>query len=223
MSSRSAGQVVPTSDAHPAPRQHGPVSGSKWAQSHLDYSAGKAWNISFTLPSCLHGIFDPCLHFMVSLLLLTFFFSNPFRWCLAGQEDVEIYGDAPRCNVDGIWYKPNDAVVVLDASIGKYSAKYLYLSNDEVMGHDRQMSFFDESRVCSHYFSFVLNFSNEITFTRSCSRRPMAPRPACTWVCSRAASCTCSPDHESHSSKERERWDYIAGKKRSKKDQKINK
>lgn len=82
--------------------------------------------------------------------------------------------------MDGIWYKPNDAVVVLDASIGKYSAKYLYLSNDEVMGHDRQMFFFDESRVFSNYFSFVLNFSNEITFTRSCSRRPMAPRPACT-------------------------------------------
>jgi len=57
--------------------------------------------------------------------------------------------------VDGIWYKPNDAVVVLDASIGKYSAKYLYLSNDEVMKHSRRKFFF-EFRVYSHYFSFVL-------------------------------------------------------------------
>ncbi|KAI9239417.1 MAG: hypothetical protein BYD32DRAFT_228565 [Podila humilis] len=90
MPSRMAGQVFPTGDANPLTRQYGPVSGSKWAQSHTDYSA-------------------------------------------AGQEDVEIYGDAPRCNVDGIWYKPNDAVVVLDASIGKYSAKFLYLSNDEIL------------------------------------------------------------------------------------------
>ncbi|KFH73471.1 hypothetical protein MVEG_00687 [Podila verticillata NRRL 6337] len=87
---RMAGHVFPTGDANPLTRQYGPVSGSKWAQSHTDYSA-------------------------------------------AGQEDVEIYGDAPRCNVDGIWYKPNDAVVVLDASIGKYSAKFLYLSNDEIL------------------------------------------------------------------------------------------
>ncbi|KAF9311208.1 hypothetical protein BG003_007679 [Podila horticola] len=87
---RTAGQVVLTSVAHPpVPRHHGPVSGSKWAQSQNDYYTGD-------------------------------------------EKEVEIHSDAPRCNVDGIWYKPNDAVVVLDAALGKYSAKYLYLSNDEV-------------------------------------------------------------------------------------------
>ncbi len=34
--------------------------------------------------------------------------------------------------IDGIWYKPSDSVVVLDAAIGKYNAKYLFLANDEV-------------------------------------------------------------------------------------------
>ncbi|KAG0087072.1 hypothetical protein BGZ92_007618 [Podila epicladia] len=88
---RTAGQVVPVSVAHPpTSRQHGPVSGSKWAQSQNDYSTGD-------------------------------------------EKEVEIHSDAPRCNVDGIWYKPNDAVVVLDAALGKYSAKYLYLSNDEIL------------------------------------------------------------------------------------------
>ncbi|KAG0029757.1 Transcriptional regulatory protein [Podila clonocystis] len=88
---RTVGHVVPTSVAHPpAPHQHGPMSGSKWAQSQNDYSTGD-------------------------------------------EKEVEIHSDAPRCNVDGIWYKPNDAVVVLDAALGKYSAKYLYLSNDEIL------------------------------------------------------------------------------------------
>ena len=31
-----------------------------------------------------------------------------------------------------MWYKPQDLVVVLDAQIGKYKAKYLFLANDEV-------------------------------------------------------------------------------------------
>lgn len=63
----------------------------------------------------------------------SFFVSQPLCLGRLGDEkEVEIHSDAPRCNVDGIWYKPNDAVVVLDAALGKYSAKYLYLSNDEV-------------------------------------------------------------------------------------------
>jgi len=45
---------------------------------------------------------------------------------------IEIYVDGNRCLIDGIWYKPGDAVVVLDAAIGKYNAKYMYLTNDEV-------------------------------------------------------------------------------------------
>ncbi|KAI8600697.1 hypothetical protein EDD21DRAFT_376469 [Dissophora ornata] len=49
------------------------------------------------------------------------------------RPEVEIYVDGNRCKIDGIWYKPNDSVVVLDASIGKYNAKYLYLMNDEIM------------------------------------------------------------------------------------------
>ncbi|KAF9302417.1 hypothetical protein BGZ74_005387 [Mortierella antarctica] len=91
LAQRPVGQVVPTSVTHtPAPHQHGPMSGSKWAQSQNEYSTGD-------------------------------------------EKEVEIHSDAPRCNVDGIWYKPNDAVVVLDAALGKYSAKYLYLSNDEIL------------------------------------------------------------------------------------------
>jgi len=34
--------------------------------------------------------------------------------------------------IDGIWYRPNDTVVVLDAVDGKYQAKYLFLAEDEV-------------------------------------------------------------------------------------------
>ncbi|KAI1317348.1 hypothetical protein EDD11_008528 [Mortierella claussenii] len=48
------------------------------------------------------------------------------------RAEVEIYVDGTRCMIDGIWYKPNDSVVVLDAAIGKYNAKYLYLASDEV-------------------------------------------------------------------------------------------
>ncbi|KAG0197521.1 hypothetical protein BGX28_009003 [Mortierella sp. GBA30] len=47
------------------------------------------------------------------------------------RAEVEIYVDGSRCNVDGIWYKPNDPVAVLDAAIGQYHAKYLQLANDE--------------------------------------------------------------------------------------------
>ncbi|KAF9584585.1 hypothetical protein BGW38_005922 [Lunasporangiospora selenospora] len=47
--------------------------------------------------------------------------------------EVEIFVDGPRCMIDNIWYHPNDSVVVLDASIGKYHAKYLYLASDEIM------------------------------------------------------------------------------------------
>ncbi|KAK3830085.1 MAG: Sds3-like-domain-containing protein [Linnemannia elongata] len=50
-----------------------------------------------------------------------------------GRNDVEIYVDGSRCMVDGIWYKPNDAVVVLDASIGKYNAKFVALESDWIV------------------------------------------------------------------------------------------
>ncbi|KAG0379939.1 hypothetical protein BGX24_010924 [Mortierella sp. AD032] len=49
------------------------------------------------------------------------------------RNDVEIYVDGSRCMVDGIWYKPNDAVVVLDAAIGKYNAKYVTLEADWIV------------------------------------------------------------------------------------------
>lgn len=49
------------------------------------------------------------------------------------RPEVEIYEDGSRCKVDGIWYKPNDPVVVLDAALGQYHAKYLFLANDEVI------------------------------------------------------------------------------------------
>ncbi|KAF9560081.1 hypothetical protein EC968_006356 [Mortierella alpina] len=49
------------------------------------------------------------------------------------RPEVEIYVDGNRCMIDGIWYKPSDSVVVLDAAIGKYNAKYLFLANDEIM------------------------------------------------------------------------------------------
>ncbi|KAG0000923.1 Transcriptional regulatory protein [Modicella reniformis] len=48
------------------------------------------------------------------------------------HSDVEIYLDGNRCMIDGIWYKTNDSVVVLDAVVGKYNAKYLYQANEEV-------------------------------------------------------------------------------------------
>ncbi|KAF9417360.1 hypothetical protein BGZ94_010011 [Podila epigama] len=49
------------------------------------------------------------------------------------RPEVEIYVDGSRCIIDGIWYKPQDAVVVLDAVLGKYNAKYLFLANDEIV------------------------------------------------------------------------------------------
>ncbi|KAG0210789.1 hypothetical protein BGX33_004711 [Mortierella sp. NVP41] len=49
------------------------------------------------------------------------------------RNDVEIYVDGSRCMVDGIWYRPNDAVVVLDAAIGKYNAKYVALESDWIV------------------------------------------------------------------------------------------
>ncbi|KAF8976889.1 hypothetical protein BGZ46_007874 [Entomortierella lignicola] len=49
------------------------------------------------------------------------------------RPEVEIYVEGERCMIDGIWYKPNDHVVVLDAAIGKYNAKYLFFANDEIM------------------------------------------------------------------------------------------
>ncbi|KAF9376907.1 Transcriptional regulatory protein [Podila verticillata] len=49
------------------------------------------------------------------------------------RQEVEIYVDGSRCNIDGMWYKPQDSVVVLDAQIGKYKAKYLFLANDEIV------------------------------------------------------------------------------------------
>ncbi|KAF9124560.1 hypothetical protein BGW39_008112 [Mortierella sp. 14UC] len=59
---------------------------------------------------------------------------HPGRADLTGMRpDVEIYEDGSRCKVDGIWYKPNDPVVVLDAVLGQYHAKYLFLTNDEIM------------------------------------------------------------------------------------------
>ena len=61
------------------------------------------------------------MHFV--LLLIRFIGARP---------EVEIYVDGNRCMIDGIWYKPSDSVVVLDAAIGKYNAKYLFLANDEV-------------------------------------------------------------------------------------------
>lgn len=62
--------------------------------------------------------------------MLTLF--HPLFCEIGGRNDVEIYVDGSRCMVDGIWYKPNDAVVVLDASIGKYNAKYVALESDWV-------------------------------------------------------------------------------------------
>lgn len=53
--------------------------------------------------------------------------------CVGVRPEVEIYEDGSRCKVDGIWYKPNDPVVVLDATLGQYHAKYLFLANDEVI------------------------------------------------------------------------------------------
>ncbi|KAF9922514.1 hypothetical protein FBU30_007352 [Linnemannia zychae] len=50
-----------------------------------------------------------------------------------GRNDVEIHVDGSRCLIDGIWYKPNDPVVVLDAAIGKYNAKYVTLESDWVV------------------------------------------------------------------------------------------
>ncbi|KAF9095415.1 hypothetical protein BGX23_000552 [Mortierella sp. AD031] len=52
---------------------------------------------------------------------------------MGARNDVEIYVDGSRCMVDGIWYRPNDAVVVLDAAIGKYNAKYVALESDWIV------------------------------------------------------------------------------------------
>ncbi|KAF9148769.1 hypothetical protein BG015_009475 [Linnemannia schmuckeri] len=67
--------------------------------------------------------------------------SNSHRWggsiehsgSSGVRPEVEIYEDGSRCKVDGMWYKPNDPVVVLDAALGQYHAKYLFLANDEIM------------------------------------------------------------------------------------------
>ncbi|KAG0291369.1 Transcriptional regulatory protein [Linnemannia gamsii] len=67
--------------------------------------------------------------------------SNSHRWggsiehsgASGLRQEVEIYEDGSRCKVDGIWYKPSDLVVVLDAVLGQYHAKYLFLANDEIM------------------------------------------------------------------------------------------
>ncbi|KAK3817353.1 MAG: Sds3-like-domain-containing protein [Benniella sp.] len=48
------------------------------------------------------------------------------------RAEVEIYVDGNRCKVDGTWYKPNDPVVVLDAVLGEYNAKYLFSVDDKV-------------------------------------------------------------------------------------------
>jgi hypothetical protein len=66
---------------------------------------------------------------LVAARALTSF--NLLLW-IGPRNDVEIYVDGSRCMVDGIWYKPNDPVVVLDAAIGKYNAKYVTLEADWV-------------------------------------------------------------------------------------------
>lgn len=48
------------------------------------------------------------------------------------RSEVDVYVDGDRCKVDGIWFKPNDPVVVLDAAFGQYNAKYLFSADDEV-------------------------------------------------------------------------------------------
>jgi len=50
--------------------------------------------------------------------------------------------------IDGIWYKPGDSVVVLDAAIGKYNAKYLHLANDEVVP--------DHPKMQAHFVRYTL-------------------------------------------------------------------
>ncbi|KAG0053197.1 hypothetical protein BGZ83_001508 [Gryganskiella cystojenkinii] len=50
----------------------------------------------------------------------------------SSKPEIEIYVDGSRCMIDGIWYNPGDSVVVLDAAIGKYNAKYIYLVHDEI-------------------------------------------------------------------------------------------
>ncbi|KAF9191080.1 hypothetical protein BGZ51_007789 [Haplosporangium sp. Z 767] len=63
--------------------------------------------------------------------------SNSYRWTApveytsGPRPGVEIYVDGNRCKIDGIWYKPNDAVAVLDAVYGQYNARYLYQENDQ--------------------------------------------------------------------------------------------
>lgn len=70
----------------------------------------------------------PTVHLFSQELLLT----KHFPSILTARPDVEIYVDGSRCMIDGIWYRPNDTVVVLDAVDGKYQAKYLFLAEDEV-------------------------------------------------------------------------------------------
>ncbi|KAF9901190.1 hypothetical protein EC991_006421 [Linnemannia zychae] len=66
-------------------------------------------------------------------LILELTLSSDSRKRKRPRNDVEIYVDGSRCMVDGIWYKPNDAVVVLDATIGKYHAKYITLEADWIV------------------------------------------------------------------------------------------
>ncbi|KAG0225142.1 Sds3-like-domain-containing protein [Mortierella sp. GBAus27b] len=66
----------------------------------------------------------------------------PQRWVGApeystyngSRSEVDVYVDGNQCKVDGIWYKPGDPVIVLEAGVGKYDAKYLFSTeNDEVI------------------------------------------------------------------------------------------
>ncbi|KAK3844335.1 MAG: Sds3-like-domain-containing protein [Linnemannia gamsii] len=101
------GQVVPQSRMHERPPGYGP---------HPPQSVPMGGNMSTSRPGSHHwgGSIE--------------------HNSLTGMRpEVEIYEDGNRCKVDGIWYKPNDLVVVLDAALGQYHAKYLFLANDEIM------------------------------------------------------------------------------------------
>src|SRR5690349_9840035 len=81
--------------------------------------------------------------------------------CVGMRPEVEIYEDGSRCKVDGIWYKPNDPVVVLDAALGQYHAKYLFLANDEVITRG-------VTPLCSRIHSEIygnLNMDSNLLFT----------------------------------------------------------
>ncbi|KAF9540649.1 hypothetical protein EC957_003934 [Mortierella hygrophila] len=102
------GQVVPQSRIHERPSGYGPPP---------PHSATMGGNMSSSRPSNSHRWGGSIEHSGSSGM----------------RPEVEIYEDGSRCKVDGIWYKPNDPVVVLDATLGQYHAKYLFLANDEIM------------------------------------------------------------------------------------------